>query len=273
MTVSVRDLFSGQGWRASDVVCSAGPNDHPFEERHDEFCIAVVSEGTFRYRGEQGSAMLAPGAILLGNRGTCFECGHEHGVGDRCVSFHYTPEFMEGVLAAVPGAKRLAFGKSQLPPSPELAPLVADAEAARERGDAAELQEVALSLAGAVASVLAGKEKARAPTLREERRIAQAVRRIEAADGQEISLGELSDAAGLSRYHFLRSFRRVVGMTPYQFVLRTRLHRAAVRLRTSSATISAIAFDAGFNDLSTFNRRFLRIMGATPRRYREHGSR
>ena len=56
-------------------------------------------------------------------------------------------------------------------------------------------------------------------------------------------------------------------MTPYQFVLRTRLHRAAVRLRTDrTIAVSAIAFDAGFNDLSTFNRRFRRVMGATPRR-------
>ena len=57
-------------------------------------------------------------------------------------------------------------------------------------------------------------------------------------------------------------------MTPHQFVLRTRLHRAAVRLRRSDETISAIAFDAGFNDLSTFNRRFRRLMGASPGAYR-----
>ena len=83
-----------------------------------------------------------------------------------------------------------------------------------------------------------------------------------------ISLGELAAQAGLSPFHFLRTFRRVAGMTPYQYLLRTRLHRAAVALRLTDRPVSAIAFDAGFNDLSTFNRRFLRIMGATPRRYR-----
>ena len=58
-------------------------------------------------------------------------------------------------------------------------------------------------------------------------------------------------------------------MTPYQYLLRTRLHRAAVRAAgISDEPISAIAFEAGFNDLSTFNRRFRRVMGATPRRYR-----
>ena len=134
MSVSFRDLFSGEGWRVSDVVCRAGPGDRPFEERHADICIAVVTEGTFRYRATQGTAMLAPGAILLGNARTCFECNHEHGVGDRCVSFHYTPKLMENVLADVPGARRLAFGRTHLPPSLRFARLVASAEAAREVG-------------------------------------------------------------------------------------------------------------------------------------------
>jgi AraC-like DNA-binding protein len=72
----------------------------------------------------------------------------------------------------------------------------------------------------------------------------------------------------MSPYHFLRTFRQVVGMTPHQFVLRTRLHRAAVRLRASDESVSAIAFAAGFRDLSTFNRRFRRLMGASPSAYR-----
>jgi len=72
----------------------------------------------------------------------------------------------------------------------------------------------------------------------------------------------------MSRYHFLRTFRQVAGMTPHQLVLRTRLHRAAVRLRTSHESISAIAFDAGFGDLSTFNRRFRRLMGCSPGAWR-----
>ena len=53
-----------------------------------------------------------------------------------------------------------------------------------------------------------------------------------------------------------------------EYVLRTRLHRAAVRLRTCDEPISTIAFDAGFGDLSTFNRRFRRLMGCSPGAYR-----
>jgi AraC family transcriptional regulator len=81
-------------------------------------------------------------------------------------------------------------------------------------------------------------------------------------------LASFARDAAMSPYHFLRVFRDVVGMTPHQFVLRTRMHRAAVRLRRSDDPVSGIAFDAGFNDLSTFNRRFRRIVGITPTAFR-----
>jgi AraC family transcriptional regulator len=269
MSVAVAKLFEGKGWKATDFVCTNGPEDRLYEEQHRDFCIAVVTAGTFRYRSRHGAVMHSPGSLLLGNPGTCYECGHEHGVGDRCLSFHYTPELLESVVAGVPGTRRLGFPRSQLPPSLELAPLVAGVEAARETGDPAAAEELAVSLAGAVATALTDAPKPRSLSLTDERRISRAVRRIENCSDQPISLGELAEEARLSPYHFLRSFRRIAGMTPYQFVLRTRLHRAAVRLRTTDDAVSAIAFDAGFGDLSTFVRRFRTVMGAAPLAYRK----
>lgn len=234
-------------------------------------CIAVVTEGVFRYRSTQGQALLAPGALLLGNRGACFECGHDHSRGDRSLAFHYDGAFFESVLSGVPGARRLDFAAPRLPPAPALAGLVAEAEALREEGGAVEaFGEVAIRLAGAAARLTSAEAAGRtAPSAGEERRVAAAMRRIEAAGDAAIGLDDLAEEARLSRYHFLRVFRAVAGMTPYQYVLRTRLHRAAVRLRTSDEPVSAIAFDTGFNDLSTFNRRFRRVMGSPPRAYRE----
>lgn len=269
MTTAQRTLASGSGWQVSDVVCTAAAGDRPFEEEHRGFCVAAVTSGTFRYRTRQGTAMLAPGAILLGNPGACYECGHEHGAGDRCLSFHFSPAYLERVVAELPGAKRLGFADPRLPPLPSLAPLLAEAEAARERSDNGAFEELGLRLAGAVVAAAAGYSRtARTPSRRDQKRVAEAVRLIELNAERPLSLAELAGGTATSPYHFLRTFRHVAGMTPYQFLLRTRLHRAAVRLRSSDATISTIAFDAGFNDLSTFNRRFRREMGEAPGVYR-----
>lgn len=269
MALTSRILASGPGWSVSDIVCTSGPHDRPYEERHECVSIGAVMEGTFQYRTATGAALLAPGSLLLGNHGTPFECGHEHGIGDRCLAFHLSPDFMEGVAAAVPGARRIEFAVPHLPPRASLVPLLAAAEAARDDGDAAEIEDLALRLAGAVAAALAGTHKPAArPSARDERRISGALRRIEAEAHEELALADLARGAAMSPYHFLRTFRQVVGMTPYRFILHTRLSRAAVRLRGSDEPISAIAFDAGFGDLSTFNRRFRRAIGCNPGAYR-----
>jgi AraC family transcriptional regulator len=263
-----RLLASGPGWRVSDVVCTAGPLDPSFEECHDAACIAAVTHGTFQYRSAQGIAVLAPGALLLGNAGHCFECGHEHGTGDRCLAFHFAPDHLEAIVAAMPGVRRTTFTAPCLPPLPPFLPLIAAAETARDEDDAAELEELALRLAGAVAAVAGEVLDAGEPSRRDQRRITLALRRIEADFRERLTLTELARDAAMSPYHFLRTFRALVGMTPHQFVLRTRLNRAAVWLRGSQASISAVAFDAGFDDLSTFNRRFRRVMGMSPSVYR-----
>jgi transcriptional regulator GlxA family with amidase domain len=106
------------------------------------------------------------------------------------------------------------------------------------------------------------------PNDRDRKRVAAALRRIEAEPAQRLSLDELAAEAAMSQFHFLRVFEQVVGVTPAQYVLRTRLRRAAVELRSSTESISAIAGACGFSDLSTFNRHFRRGLGATPGEFR-----
>jgi AraC family transcriptional regulator len=210
----------------------------------------------------------------LGNSGHCFECGHDHGVGDRCLSFHFTPEFVESVVSDVPGARRIDFALPSLPPIPELIPVAAAAQVAR-RGDAeVSFEELALGIVATVATVLADTNSSgesmrpRSASRRDQRRVTDALRRIEAESDRSLSLRQLAQDAAMSPYHFLRTFRAVAGVTPHQYLLHMRLQRAAARLRCSDDKISAIAADAGFTDLSTFNRRFRRVLGSSPRAYR-----
>ena len=265
-------LASGLGWQVKDILCQAGPETRAFEEQHGAIAIAAVSEGTFQYRSSLGTAVLTPGAIMLGAPGVCFECGHEHGIGDRCTSFHFSAAVWEDIVAAVPGAKQGTVTRPQLPPLESLTPLFAEAEAARDENDSAAFEEIALRLAGTVVGILADAPKrARQPSPRDIKRVTAIVRQLAAQPEESYALTSLASEAAMSPYHFLRTFRQVVGMAPHQYLLRTRLHRAALRLKRSTDEVSSIAFEAGFNDLSTFNRRFKKVMGVNPGAYRAQG--
>ncbi|WP_336967404.1 AraC family transcriptional regulator [Sphingobium aromaticiconvertens] len=100
------------------------------------------------------------------------------------------------------------------------------------------------------------------------KRIQDVVHWIEQAPHQRQGLSALAESAGMSPFHFLREFKGLTGMTPHQFVLAQRLRRAAAHLREDDAPVSEVAFDAGFGDLSEFNRRFRRLMGTTPIAFR-----
>ncbi|MFD1555819.1 AraC family transcriptional regulator, partial [Paraburkholderia silviterrae] len=52
----VRALAAGPGWQADDVVCTLGPADRPYEERHTSACLAIVAAGSFGYRCGAGGA-------------------------------------------------------------------------------------------------------------------------------------------------------------------------------------------------------------------------
>jgi AraC-like DNA-binding protein len=74
--------------------------------------------------------------------------------------------------------------------------------------------------------------------------------------------------AGISAFHFLRTFRQVTGLTPHQYLLRTHLREAAIRLATRPERILEIALASGFDDLSNFNHAFRAEVGVSPRVYR-----
>jgi AraC-like DNA-binding protein len=273
MAIKSRVLGSGVGWRVGDVVCTSGPRDRPFEEQHGMMCIALVTDGSFQYRTLQGSSVMSPGSVLLGNAGAPYECGHEHCVGDRCLSFHFAPQLFESIVAAVPNAIRLPFREPRLPWLPQLLPLIATAQSMRDEPcDVDEVEELAMRLAGAVCAALTAPKsatsRARAASQRDEWRVTSILRRMEAAPHERHSLRELAQDTAMSPYHLLRVFEQVVGVTPHQYLLRTRLRQAAIRLRQSGHSVAAIAADCGFGDLSTFNRQFRRLIGATPTVYR-----
>jgi AraC family transcriptional regulator len=263
-----RTLAAGDGWSLHEIVCRAGPSDRPFEEQHNGFSVAAVVQGSFTYRSGAGHGLLYPGALLLGNNGSCFECGHPHGIGDRCISLNVHEEEFSEVAATTGLTSRFRFSAPSLPSSRAL-PVIAQMDALSLAASSPRSEERVLQIIEFVISVMTGDRQIQAaPTGRETRRVVEAIRLVEADAARPLGLKEMAAAAGMSKYHFLRVFRRLTGVTPHRYLVSARLRRAALALASSRRPVIAIALDAGFGDLSTFNKTFRAVFGLTPTGYR-----
>jgi AraC-like DNA-binding protein len=263
-----RELASGDGWSVRDIVCTAGPADRPFEEQHSVHSIAIVVAGTFQYRTSTGRELMTPGSLLLGNAGDCFTCGHEHGTGDRCLSFSYTRDFCDQ-LADSAGIVVSRFRTPRLAPLRELSPLVANAAGVLAGADSAQLEELAHQLLARTLQIGSDDPARRLePDPSSLARVTRVIRMIDAHPETAHDLTSLAGIARLSAYHFLRVFERLTGTTPHQYLLRMRLRRAATRVRQESGKILDIALDCGFADVSNFNRMFRAEFGVSPRAWR-----
>src|SRR5579864_1818608 len=227
--------------------------------------IGASANGTIR------NELMTPGSLLLGNAGQNFEVGHQHAAGDRCLSFQFAPEYFERI-ASDAGVKKSdrGFRMLRLPPLRELSSLIARARAGLEYSADTPWEELSVELAAATVRVERGissrTENAPPSAIA---RVTRSVRAIERRPDGALGLDSLAREAGLSPYHFLRTFERLTGITPHQYVRRARLRDAASRLAAEREKVLDIAYDCGFGDVSNFNRAFRSEFRVSPLAWRQ----
>jgi AraC-like DNA-binding protein len=91
---------------------------------------------------------------------------------------------------------------------------------------------------------------------------------VDARYAEPLDVDDLARAAGLSRAHFSREFRRVFGESPHAYLLTRRLERAAAMLRTTDHSVAEICFSVGLQSVGSFTTSFTRTYGMSPTAYR-----
>ena len=104
-----------------------------------------------------------------------------------------------------------------------------------------------------------------------EKRLHRVIDHIHSHPAGDLSLDALADVAALSRFHFHRLFRAVIGETAAQSVRRIRLHNAAVALVQSDLALGQVAKGVGYPNLASFSRAFAESYGMTPAAFRKRG--
>ena len=99
-------------------------------------------------------------------------------------------------------------------------------------------------------------------------RLRRTVDYISANLDREITLAQLAEVAGLSVFHFARTFTRAMGVSPSRYVSRMRLEKAMAEIAAGKLSLAEIAFKAGFSSQASFTTAFRRTTGLTPGEYR-----
>lgn len=247
-----------------DYRCDAGPHDRPYPETHPAFSVSYVRRGSFGYRYRGETFELVAGSLLVGSQGDEFMCTHDHhGCGDECLSVHLAPELVEQI-----GRHADVWRIGGVPPLPKLTILCELAQAAADGASDAGLDELGMLLAARFVEVVSGerREPVRLGS-RDRKRAVEAALWLEAHCHEVIHLDDVAATVGLSSYHFLRLFARAIGSTPHQYLIQSRLRRAARLLSEGGRSITDVAGDVGFQDLSNFVRTFHRAAGVSPRAF------
>lgn len=249
-----------------DYRCTAGPAERPFAEVHQSWSVSYVRKGSFGYRTRGQAFELVAGSVLVGKPGEEFTCTHEHhSCGDECLAFHLEPE-----AADAAGWRADIWRSTGLPPLPELMVVGELAQAAAEATSDIGIDEIAWLFPVRVAEVRAGRmQNPQQVGARDRRRAVESALWLDTHAHEEIDLDGAARQAGLSPFHFLRLFAKVIGVTPHQYVVRSRLRHAARQLAAEERPITDVALDVGFADLSNFVRTFHRAAGVSPRAFRK----
>jgi len=101
-----------------------------------------------------------------------------------------------------------------------------------------------------------------------ERHLLRAKDLADARYADRLGVADLAHAAGLSRAHFSREFRKAFGVSPHVYVLTRRLERAAALLRSTDRTVLDVSSMVGWQSLGSFTSSFTRMYGVSPTAYR-----
>lgn len=248
----------------TEFIC--GGDDDRTPVAHARWSLSYVRRGSFGCRCRGRQFQLVPGSFMVGRPGDDYVCTHEHhDGGDECLAFFFAPELVDEVA----WRKAARWESGAAPPLAELASLGELAQAGLGQRHDIAVDELGLVLAGRYVDLMAGvKRDALKTTPADQRRAVRAALWIEAHSEEPLSLAGTAAAAGLSPYHFLRSFAAVLGVTPHQYLVRCRLRKAARLLTDPERAVTDVALDVGFADLSNFVRSFRRAAGVPPLAFR-----
>lgn len=274
-----RSLYDGGTMRVVELVArphsaALGPT-----EQQTLNVLALPLSGVFaRHRGARQRVLATPDHGLLLAARVPYRVSFPGALGDVCLMLGFSASGLAGLLPEAIARDgfddRVFEDHALLPPA-----VVLGARCLHRRlrqgadDDALATEETVLALlAGALGAARRERRRPRTVGAFDPRARLRPVERAKEAitvqPEQPWTLQALAEVASVSPYHLAHAFRREVGTSLHQYVLRARLARALDRVVGSEDDLTAVALDSGFSSHSHFTARFRAHFGVTPRALR-----
>lgn len=244
---------------------------HAFSRHaHDEFAIGVIYLGTQALTYRQSDRLLMPaGSIAAINPGevhTGYAENPEEGWTYRML--YPTPELLQHLTSEMTGRETLPFFPSPVIFDPLLANQIYQMHCALESPHTPAIEQET-HLVSVLSRLIVRHADSRLefkPAQPTESRL-QIIRDYLRANYRDnVSLTELSELTGLSKFYVCRVFREAIGLPPHAYLNLVRIHQAK-RLLKKGLSVSQVAVDVGFFDQTHFTKRFKAVLGITPNQY------
>jgi len=229
----------------------------PDEETSTRWAVAFVHSGSFSVTHDGVRRTLRRGSVLLSRPGERFRCTHhEECPTDTCVSVSFEP----GAATAIEATWAATAWPAREVATPRLAYVDRRLKTAVTHADIFSIERWALAVAAALEDDTAPQRGRYAARLADVDAIVATCESIERDPTRRRSIADRAHEVGLTSTRLTHGFRRYVGESPHQYVIRWRLAHAAA-LRTDGWNVSESCYRAGFENLSHFSRSFHRAMG------------
>jgi AraC-like DNA-binding protein len=234
---------------------------------HDQYGIGLVDAGGHASWSGKGNVEAGPGQFICVNPGEVHDGRAINGQPRAWRILYFEPALMDEIRGEVLEGAATSF---------EFVSPVFDSHRLRGVFDAAFAHAIAgglpqtMKCEATVVELVANIHGHTTAAARNERGpggcIRRSRRRIDDDPAAPITLADLAEEAGLSRFQLLRGFARELGLTPHAYIVQRRIARARELIRAGRA-LADVAIAAGFCDQSHLTRCFVRQYGVTPRRY------
>jgi AraC-like DNA-binding protein len=236
---------------------------------HEGFGVGVIERGAleFYYRGE--NVVAPPGAINIVNPG---EVHTGHAATDQGWTyrmFYFGEDLLQNAASEISGQPtKIPFFKTGVIHDGYLAGIIHSLHMSLGDGSTSLLERQSRFLLMLVELIKRHADDPPCPRTagKEHDAVNRSKEFIEAYYNENLSIDTLAEIVNLSPFHFIRTFRRQVGLPPHAYLIQTRVKRAKDLLR-KGWKIADVAYETGFADQSHLSNRFKRIMGFTPGQY------